>query len=48
MEPFDIIIFLKKNLVLKVFILYKENSCIKKILIINFLSVIFVVVFFVM
>ena len=42
MEPFDII-FLKKNLVLKIFILYKENSCIKKILIINFLSAIYVV-----
>ena len=44
MEPYDIIIFLKQNLVLKVFILYKENSCIKKILIINFLSAIYVVV----
>ena len=45
MEPFDIIIFLKKKLVLKVFKLYKENSCIKQILIINFLSAICVVVF---
>ena len=45
MEPFDIIIFLKKKLVLKVFKLYKENSCIKKILIINFLSAICVVAF---
>ena len=45
MEPFDIIIFLKKFLVPKVFILYKENSCIKKILITNFLSAIYVVVF---
>ena len=34
----------EKNLVLKVFILHKENSCIKKILIINFLSAIYVVV----
>ena len=33
----------EKNLVLKVFILHKENSCIKKILIINFLSAIYVV-----
>ena len=45
MEPFDIIIFLKKKLVLKVFKLYKENSCIKKILIINFFSAICVVAF---
>ena len=37
---------LKKNFVLKFFILYKENCCIKKILIINFLSAIYGCFFF--
>ena len=38
--------FWKKTSSLKVFIMYKENSCRKKILIINFLSAIYVVAFF--
>ena len=40
MEPFQHYYIFEKDLILKVFILYKENSCIKKIVTIIFFSAI--------